>query len=318
MFYLEGWIKAAAGTDGIARLHIMYYNAAGTYINQSIVVGTNSATYTKASVVGTAPANTAYLVVNAGVDNTSTTGTWYFDDLYFAKVSRNEPLQLGSTTTDASAAFLGLDSYNQASDPSGGFNGAMYYNTSTNKFRCYENGMWNNCLTGALYSTTADATTVDGNTAMVQKSEYNLHYASKLLYDRSCYQLYASGVATSTTTAQPIQFVIRFGTTNLTALSNNYTPANSQTNVGWTLDASLTCRAAPSAASAVLAQGTVVGQTSTTATVAGTAHALAPANTAGVNVATNAAQTVTVGVQFSGTANAANTLTLKQMYVNPL
>jgi trimeric autotransporter adhesin len=64
-------------------------------------------------------------------------------------VSNNGSLQVGSSTTDATASLLGLDSYNNGTDPSG-FNGAMYYNTSTNKFRCYQNGAWIDCIsTGA-------------------------------------------------------------------------------------------------------------------------------------------------------------------------
>ncbi|MFZ1257995.1 MAG: right-handed parallel beta-helix repeat-containing protein, partial [Candidatus Saccharimonas sp.] len=54
-------------------------------------------------------------------------------------------LQIGSSTTDANAIMLGLDSYNNGTDPTG-FNGAMYYNTSLNKFRCYQNGAWADCI----------------------------------------------------------------------------------------------------------------------------------------------------------------------------
>ena len=56
----------------------------------------------------------------------------------------NSKIQIGSATTDGSAVLLVLDSYNNATDPAG-VNGAMYYNTSTNKYRCYSNGAWANC-----------------------------------------------------------------------------------------------------------------------------------------------------------------------------
>ena len=54
-------------------------------------------------------------------------------------------LQVGSATTDATAVLLGLDSYNNGTDPTG-FNGAIYYNTSLNKLRCYENAAWADCI----------------------------------------------------------------------------------------------------------------------------------------------------------------------------
>lgn len=69
-------------------------------------------------------------------------------------------LQVGSSTTDATAVTLVLDSYNQASDPSG-VNGALYFSTSLNKFRCYENGSWRNCINGSAES----LTTVPGSAA---------------------------------------------------------------------------------------------------------------------------------------------------------
>jgi hypothetical protein len=53
-------------------------------------------------------------------------------------------IQIGSTATDAIAHLFILDSYNGGSDPTG-YSGAMYYNTSMNKFRCYENGVWSDC-----------------------------------------------------------------------------------------------------------------------------------------------------------------------------
>lgn len=51
----------------------------------------------------------------------------------------------GSTTPD----FLGLDVKSDTGDPvSGGFEGAMYYNTFDNKFRCYQGTGWTDCVGG--------------------------------------------------------------------------------------------------------------------------------------------------------------------------
>lgn len=69
----------------------------------------------------------------------------------------------GSTTPD----FFGLDVKSDTGDPVvGGFEGAMYYNTFDNKFRCYQNLGWTDCIgTGGGGSPTLDAilaATADG------------------------------------------------------------------------------------------------------------------------------------------------------------
>jgi hypothetical protein len=85
----------------------------------------------------------------------------------FGADSLNNLIQIGSSVSHASnPVVLVLDNYNNATDPSGGqqTNGAMYYNASTGKFRCYQNSAWANCIaTGiasftVLTSTTANST----------------------------------------------------------------------------------------------------------------------------------------------------------------
>ncbi|NTW15803.1 MAG: hypothetical protein HGA38_05610, partial [Candidatus Moranbacteria bacterium] len=48
----------------------------------------------------------------------------------------------GSTAPD----YFGLDVKSTTGDPSGGFEGAMYYNTYDNKFRCYQGAAWTDCI----------------------------------------------------------------------------------------------------------------------------------------------------------------------------
>ncbi len=57
-------------------------------------------------------------------------------------------IQTGNSTTDATAIFFMLDRWNSGTDPSATVAdvGAMYYNTNTDKFRCYEGSAWADCV----------------------------------------------------------------------------------------------------------------------------------------------------------------------------
>lgn len=63
----------------------------------------------------------------------------------FVADTTNSRIYIGNPTPDASTALLVVDNSSAANDPTG-TNGAMYYNTSTNKFRCYEDSKWINCV----------------------------------------------------------------------------------------------------------------------------------------------------------------------------
>lgn len=65
----------------------------------------------------------------------------------FVADSTNDRVYIGDPTADAIGTILVLDTKNTAGDPTG-VNGAMYYNSSLTKFRCYENGAWKNCVAG--------------------------------------------------------------------------------------------------------------------------------------------------------------------------
>ncbi len=67
----------------------------------------------------------------------------------------NDRAYIGDPTADAVGAVLVLDTKNNAGDPTG-VAGAMYYNSSTNTFRCFENGAWRDCLGRKRVFLTAD------------------------------------------------------------------------------------------------------------------------------------------------------------------
>ena len=60
----------------------------------------------------------------------------------------NMRVYIGNPAGDSAGSILVLSNKTTAGDPSGA-NGAMYYNASLGKFRCYENGAWENCIYGA-------------------------------------------------------------------------------------------------------------------------------------------------------------------------
>ena len=62
---------------------------------------------------------------------------------YLTLDTTNSRLTIG--VSDTTGTLLVLDTKTGAGDPTG-VNGAMYYNSSTNKFRCYENSAWKNCV----------------------------------------------------------------------------------------------------------------------------------------------------------------------------
>ena len=64
---------------------------------------------------------------------------------YFSVDTTTGAVRVGPTVADANGVLFVLDTKNNAGDPTG-INGSLYYNSSSNKFRCYENGEWKDCI----------------------------------------------------------------------------------------------------------------------------------------------------------------------------
>lgn len=57
-------------------------------------------------------------------------------------------------TADTTGTLLVLDTKTDSIDPAG-VDGAMYYNSGLKKFRCFEDGLWKDCVNGSNYNATA-------------------------------------------------------------------------------------------------------------------------------------------------------------------
>ncbi len=90
-------------------------------------------------------------------------------------------IQIGKV--DASATLLVLDTKTSAGDPDG-VNGAMYYNSSLGKFRCYEENAWKDCITPLPVSRVANVvTSTDGVSPVnVEDLSFNLAPNTKYYY----------------------------------------------------------------------------------------------------------------------------------------
>lgn len=77
------------------------------------------------------------------------------DTLLTADTSNNR-LKVGNDTASSGAdtTLLVVDSAASSNQPTG-VNGGIYYDTSLNKFQCYQNNAWSDCLTNVVYASSS-------------------------------------------------------------------------------------------------------------------------------------------------------------------
>jgi hypothetical protein len=124
-------------------------------------------------------------------------------------------------TSDTTGTLLVLDTKTSAGDPTG-VNGGMYYNSSTNTFRCFAGGAWQDC--DSEY-TTVKLTSDQARTATTYANVTGLTFAvaASTDYDIECTLLYDT--AATTTGAQ---FAVN-GPASPTALTSTYQVSTSVT-----------------------------------------------------------------------------------------
>lgn len=179
VYYASAWVKTSSAATGTGGIRLEFFDKAGASISTVTSTTTNpGTTYTLRTATATAPANAVSVLIQPYINTDGSAGDWYFDDIYGYRSDRVDPalfknavdsttafqiqnasgaallvadtsgLSLkvggGDVSPDATPALLVLDYKNTSGDPSG-VNGATYYNSSSNKFRCYENSAWKDC-----------------------------------------------------------------------------------------------------------------------------------------------------------------------------
>ena len=94
-----------------------------------------------------------FTISNSGAVQISSTSTSAFtvsnnggSSNFFSEDTSGAIIQIGSSTGDATGVLFVLDSKTGADPITGVVNGAQYYNSTNNRFRCYENGAWRDCI----------------------------------------------------------------------------------------------------------------------------------------------------------------------------
>ena len=143
-----------------------YTSAAGLTIN----AGNNTLTLDSSDTALTA-SGVATLTLAANASLTNASGILTLQPAGSGTISR---AQIGaggggSTTPD----YLALDVKSDTGDPAGGAEGYIYYNTSDNKFRCFQGAAWTDCVStgGATAWDTIGNPTIGADIAMAETAQ---------------------------------------------------------------------------------------------------------------------------------------------------
>jgi hypothetical protein len=225
----------------------------------------------------------------------------------------NSRVILGTSGGDTVGTILVFGNKTNAGDPTE-VDGAMYYNSSTDAFRCGINGDWRDCTGGLINSSTAVSSAISNTTTITNFSGGTGNSFSTLANDCApgvVYDIKAQGVLSNTTNAS-IKFYLNIdGTgTALVSTPNFYAIASNAaaSNLGWQLTASLICDTTGGSGT-LEAQGVLLIAGSTTAS-----STLMLVNTATKTIDTTTTHSIFVGVGWNA-ASAINTITMRQLIV---
>lgn len=142
------------------------------------------------------------------------------DDMFVADTTGSR-VYIGNTTVDTSTVVLVLDS--ATADPGTAVNGSQYYNSTNNRFRCYEGGAWKNCATGVTSSvSTATQSLTAGTNTYLTGSAITLPSGGLTTGTLVTWRIYASKTNAGTAASTLQLRVGTNGTTSDTQRCSNF------------------------------------------------------------------------------------------------
>jgi hypothetical protein len=217
------------------------------------------------------------------------------------------------STGDTTGYLLVLDNKTTSGDPTE-VDGAMYYNSNKEAFRCGEGGTWRNCLGNLLTSiTSVPVGNTVGNTATETAFASTYAIAANECQTGRVYRITAVGsYKASASSTIDIKVKTSGGTTGLVVLAdtgvvNLVTQSSAD---AWRLNFNMTCDNAPSTSGAIEPEGTFEDPNEGSVGIAQASFTTA-------TVDTTAAQTLSITIKW-GTAQATSTITMRQFYVEEL
>jgi len=153
-------------------------------------------------------------------------------------------VQIGSSTANTNGTLLVLN--NSTTDPGTVVNGAMYYNSTDNSFRCGENGVWRSCVGGLASVNNAVSATITGSTTTQNFTNSGANIGSNYtVLANDCqagvtYTITANGTYTSAVTGAFTFSIDEDGVSTQLVASGATTDATTGT-FGWILTGQMVC-----------------------------------------------------------------------------
>ncbi len=128
-----------------------------------------------------------FTIANGGATQISATSTAAFNvsnaagaTSFFNVDTSGSIIQVGSATGDGTGVLFVLDAKTGV-DP-GGTDGGMYYNSTNNRLRCFEESTWKDCISDTKVAKTANQSGTVDNVTMVNDTDLHFAVAANSFY----------------------------------------------------------------------------------------------------------------------------------------